>query len=261
MRAHETGCAAVLRRTRAQRRGGVPPAHRVGHRGRRAPRGRPRARLGRPHRRHGARPAPRPGRPLGPAAQRGPPAPPRRRAGRPGARAGTPCGLRDHGWPATTAVRRPCAPPATAPCGSAGPARPPRVRLVRDTAAGWACPECGGRGLRAPVLGDARTAEEIGRAIPGVNVRQSSSGERVIAEVDDTPAIVVATPGAEPVALGRLRRRAAPRHLAAARPRGPAGHRGGGAPLGQRGRPGAPGRRRRPGAGGRATRPTRACRP
>ncbi len=52
------------------------------------------------------------------------------------------------------------------------------------------------------MLGDARTAEEIGRAIPGVTVWQSSSGERVIAEVDDKPAIVVATPGAEPVARG-----------------------------------------------------------
>jgi primosomal protein N' (replication factor Y) len=52
------------------------------------------------------------------------------------------------------------------------------------------------------VLGDARTAEELGRALPGVPVRQSSSGERVLAEVEDTPAVVVATPGAEPVARG-----------------------------------------------------------
>ncbi len=66
----------------------------------------------------------------------------------------------------------------------------------------WSCPECGGAGLRAPVLGDARTAEEIGRALPGVPVRQSSSGTRVLAEVDDRPAVVVATPGAEPVAAG-----------------------------------------------------------
>ena len=38
--------------------------------------------------------------------------------------------------------------------------------------------------------------------MPGVAVRQSSSGERVIPEVDPSPAIVVATPGAEPVAEG-----------------------------------------------------------
>ncbi len=83
-----------------------------------------------------------------------------------------------------------------------GPSRPPECSWCATTAPAWACPECGGRGLRAPVLGDARTAEEIGRALPGVTVKQSSSGERVIAEVDDKPAIIVATPGAEPVARG-----------------------------------------------------------
>ncbi len=59
-----------------------------------------------------------------------------------------------------------------------------------------------GHGLRAPVLGDARTAEELGRALPGVPVRTSSSGDGVLATVDESPAIVVATPGAEPVATG-----------------------------------------------------------
>jgi len=49
------------------------------------------------------------------------------------------------------------------------------------------------------VLGDARTAEELGRIFPGVPV-VTSSGERVRASVPDRPAIVVATPGAEPVA-------------------------------------------------------------
>lgn len=63
------------------------------------------------------------------------------------------------------------------------------------------CPECGGRGLRAPVVGDARTAEELGRAFPGVPVL-TSSGDRVKDTVPDRPAIVVATPGAEPVAAG-----------------------------------------------------------
>jgi primosomal protein N' (replication factor Y) len=83
-----------------------------------------------------------------------------------------------------------------------GPSRPPECAWCATVAPAWACPECGGRGLRAPVLGDARTAEEIGRALPGIRVRQSSSGERVLAEVDDEPAIIVATPGAEPVAKG-----------------------------------------------------------
>ena len=83
-----------------------------------------------------------------------------------------------------------------------GPRRPPECSWCAAPAPGWSCPECGGHGLRAPVLGDARTAEEIGRAVPGVPVRQSSSGERVLAEVGPEPAVVVATPGAEPVAEG-----------------------------------------------------------
>jgi len=68
-------------------------------------------------------------------------------------------------------------------------------------APGWTCPECGGHGLRAPVLGDRRTAEELGRAFPGTPVR-TSSGDRVLPRVGAAPAIVVATPGAEPVADG-----------------------------------------------------------
>ena len=61
----------------------------------------------------------------------------------------------------------------------------------------WSCPECGHGGFRAPVVGERRTAEELGRAFPRVPVRRSS-GERVLSEVDPRPAIVVATPGAEP---------------------------------------------------------------
>jgi len=68
-------------------------------------------------------------------------------------------------------------------------------------APGWTCPECGGHGLRAPVLGDRRTAEELGRAFPGTPVR-TSSGDRVLPRVGADPAIVVATPGAEPIADG-----------------------------------------------------------
>jgi primosomal protein N' (replication factor Y) len=65
----------------------------------------------------------------------------------------------------------------------------------------WACPTCGGRRLRAVVVGAGRTAEELGRAFPGVPVR-TSGGERVLASVDAQPALVIATPGAEPVADG-----------------------------------------------------------
>ncbi|RLV50259.1 primosomal protein N' [Nocardioides mangrovicus] len=82
-----------------------------------------------------------------------------------------------------------------------GPGQPPECAWCGTPAPGWSCPECGNHGLRAPVLGDRRTAEELGRAFPGVPVR-TSSGERVLDDVEARPALVVATPGAEPVADG-----------------------------------------------------------
>jgi primosomal protein N' (replication factor Y) len=81
------------------------------------------------------------------------------------------------------------------------PQQPPTCRWCGTPEPQWACPECGNRGLRAPVLGERRTAEELGRSFPQVPVR-SSGGDRVLAEVDPKPAVVVATPGAEPVAPG-----------------------------------------------------------
>ncbi|MFD5497115.1 primosomal protein N' [Streptomyces sp. NPDC127091] len=67
--------------------------------------------------------------------------------------------------------------------------------------AGWHCPECGGFRLRAQVVGARRTAEELGRAFPAVPVR-TSGREHVLDTVPGTPALVVSTPGAEPVAEG-----------------------------------------------------------
>jgi primosomal protein N' (replication factor Y) (superfamily II helicase) len=67
--------------------------------------------------------------------------------------------------------------------------------------ADWDCPICGSRRVRAPVVGAERTAEELGKAFPQTPVRQSIGGQR-IAAVADTSAIVVATPGAEPPAVG-----------------------------------------------------------
>jgi len=66
---------------------------------------------------------------------------------------------------------------------------------------GWECPICGSRRYRAPVVGSERTAEELGRAFPQTTVRQSAGGQ-VATTVPATPAIVVATPGAEPRAEG-----------------------------------------------------------
>ena len=65
----------------------------------------------------------------------------------------------------------------------------------------WRCAECGATRLRAQVVGARRTAEELGRAFPLVPVRTSGRGE-VLDTVPDVPALVVSTPGAEPVAEG-----------------------------------------------------------
>ncbi|WP_104103773.1 primosomal protein N' [Arthrobacter sp. 08Y14] len=65
----------------------------------------------------------------------------------------------------------------------------------------WSCGNCGGTQLRGSAAGAGRTAEELGRAFPSVTVI-SSAGDHVRAEVPDAPALVVATPGAEPVAAG-----------------------------------------------------------
>ena len=119
----------------------------------------------------------------------------------------------------------------------------PGCRWCGALATDWACARCGSGQLRALVTGAARTAEELGRAFPGVPVRTSGS-PHVLAAVPAEPALVIATPGAEPVAPRRLRRRAAARRLGAARPAQPARRRGGAAPLAERGRPGPPGRPR-----------------
>ncbi len=110
-----------------------------------------------------------------------------------------------HGYATSLACER-CRTPARC-TACAGPLRladatsPPACGWCAHVEETWACPECGHRGLRAPVRGEVRTAEELGRAFPGTVVR-GSGGERVLATVDAEPAIVVATPGAEPVAAG-----------------------------------------------------------
>ncbi|GLW72020.1 putative primosomal protein N' [Kitasatospora phosalacinea] len=65
----------------------------------------------------------------------------------------------------------------------------------------WHCVECGSFRLRAAVVGVRRTAEELGKAFPRVPVR-TSGRDAVLATVPGTPALVLATPGAEPVAEG-----------------------------------------------------------
>ncbi|MFD7026213.1 primosomal protein N' [Promicromonospora sukumoe] len=80
----------------------------------------------------------------------------------------------------------------------------PQCTWCGRLAGGWRCEECGWTGLRSVRVGSARTAEELGRAFTGVPVRLSAASAPggVIDAVPATPALIVATPGAEPVAEG-----------------------------------------------------------
>ncbi|MFF4411774.1 primosomal protein N' [Streptosporangium sp. NPDC001559] len=77
----------------------------------------------------------------------------------------------------------------------------PYCRWCGRIAGQWRCQSCGTARMRAQVVGARRTAEELGRAFPSVPVR-TSGRDGVLAAVGDARALVVATPGAEPVAEG-----------------------------------------------------------
>ncbi|WP_363326190.1 primosomal protein N' [Haloactinopolyspora sp.] len=89
----------------------------------------------------------------------------------------------------------------------AGPLRlgqadePPQCRWCGSAYPHWRCAECGYAALRAMAVGVGRTAEELGRAFAGATVLMSR-GEAVRSSVGSEPALVVATPGAEPLADG-----------------------------------------------------------
>jgi primosomal protein N' (replication factor Y) (superfamily II helicase) len=93
---------------------------------------------------------------------------------------------------------------AQARCDCGGPAQLPGPQA--PLRCGWCgselsrgCRSCGHEGLRALVTGAGRTAEELARAFPSVKVHYSG-GRKALRQVGADPAIVVATPGAEPVA-------------------------------------------------------------
>ncbi|AMM20881.1 preprotein translocase subunit SecA [Frondihabitans sp. PAMC 28766] len=71
-------------------------------------------------------------------------------------------------------------------------------------AVGWHCQTCENTTMRTVGTGAGRTADELGRAFPGVRVIVSD-GARQVTRVDAEPAIVVATRGAEPIAPGGYR--------------------------------------------------------
>ena len=74
------------------------------------------------------------------------------------------------------------------------------THCIRCGIQAWRC-SCGGNRTKALSIGAERTAEEIGRAFPGTPILWSQA-DRLIDHVDSAPRIVVATPGAEPMALG-----------------------------------------------------------
>lgn len=65
----------------------------------------------------------------------------------------------------------------------------------------WQCEHCNGTRLRAPVVGQLRTAEEFAQAFPELEV-VTSGGETIRDEIEPGRVLVLATPGAEPHVAG-----------------------------------------------------------
>ncbi len=84
------------------------------------------------------------------------------------------------------------------PLGISAAHGPPACRWCGRVEAAFICPACHGRRVRSSIVGARRTAEELGRAFPGVPVDRSGA-DTVLETVPGTPRLVVATPGAEPV--------------------------------------------------------------
>ncbi|MBC3185488.1 primosomal protein N' [Corynebacterium sp. zg-331] len=101
----------------------------------------------------------------------------------------------------TPARCRQCNGPVGLPSGNSGEAAVPTCRWCGRIDPRYRCVHCGSASLRAVVLGNQRTAEELGRAFPSVRVIASGGNQRH-REVPDCPALVVATPGSEPRVAG-----------------------------------------------------------
>lgn len=101
----------------------------------------------------------------------------------------------------TPARCRRCNGPLELPAGSSGdPSQPsvPRCRWCGAMESRFTCGGCGGHALRMSVIGQERTAEELGRAFTGVPVIVSGGGQ-MRTSIPHKPCLVVATPGSEPV--------------------------------------------------------------
>jgi primosomal protein N' (replication factor Y) (superfamily II helicase) len=97
---------------------------------------------------------------------------------------------------------RHCHGPLGIPAGTRDTPSPPTCRWCGRPDTAYRCPACASPRLRATVVGSGRTSEELGRAFPQTVVRSSGGGSPILDTVGAGPALVVATPGAEPVAEG-----------------------------------------------------------
>jgi primosomal protein N' (replication factor Y) len=91
-----------------------------------------------------------------------------------------------------------CAGPLELPGKAGEVALPPQCGWCGRAQPAWRCPACGSRGLRAVAIGVERTAEELGRSFPGARVVLSRP-VRKLPKVPPRKAVVLATPGIEPV--------------------------------------------------------------
>ncbi|WP_144796132.1 primosomal protein N' [Microbacterium paludicola] len=90
------------------------------------------------------------------------------------------------------------------PLGAAHRGAVPVCGWCGRSARAWHCPSCSSTSLRLASSGSERTADELGRAFPGVRVIVAD-GAHPVETVSAKPALVVATRGAEPLADGGYR--------------------------------------------------------
>ncbi len=90
------------------------------------------------------------------------------------------------------------------PLGQARSGATPSCGWCGALATDWRCENCEHARFRMATVGAGRTAEELGRAFPGVRVLVAD-GEHPLQTIASTPALVVATRGAEPIAAGGYR--------------------------------------------------------
>ncbi len=107
-------------------------------------------------------------------------------------------------WCAPIAAPPPAVRTAVVRCTRRGAGAVPTCGWCGRQATTWACPKCASERVRMASSGSERTADELGRAFPGIRIIVAD-GEHPVMEVDARPALVVATRGAEPIADGGYR--------------------------------------------------------